>query len=475
MTRSRRTSVPAILVGALLVLAGCTSTSPPKPSTPPSHTTTPLGAKWVWAQFDQIKPHLTELKGGHTYVEVVLCDVQKSEGAFDWTVPDSYVTRARAVGVNSLVKLRTGRCWATPGTPKYARGAGVTESALPADMSVYTDFVSRAVRRYSDLGVSEFAIENEVNSPSFWDGTPQDYEVLARAGAQAVRSAAPAARVVDGSVSSAGAGYPVAKGLLDAGRDAEAVAVYQAYYKRRFGTRDGEAAINEVSTPAELRAELGRPGPASVVAVLETINGLVEEGVFQTRQVHYYETWQALPATLAYLRSHTPSSVPLEMWELGLWDDDRSVDADHRTAEVVRATVIALAAGVRKVLWLPLLDNPGGRLGQTLHGLVAPSGDVRGSFSAFALLARAAADGAAVDPVTKAGLAGATFDSARPTMVVWATGEQVVLPEVPGASGTTLDGATTVSTTAPAATTVTRQPVLITTSSPLSALQEITR
>ncbi len=475
MTRSRHTSLPAILIGALLVLAGCTSTPSPEPSTAPSHTSSPLGAKWVWAQFDEVKPYLAELKGGHTYVEVVLCDVQKSQGAFDWAVPDSYVTRTREVGMNSLVKLRIGRCWATPGAPKYPRGHGVTESAMPADMSVYTDFVTQAVRRYTDLGVSEFAIENEVNSPSFWDGSPQDYAVLARAGAQAVQAADPAARVVDGSVSSAGAGYAVAKGLLDAGQDAEAVATYQAYYERRFGTRNGQAAINEVSSPAELRAELARPGPASMVDYMEIINGLFDDGVFQTRQVHYYEAWQALPATLAYLRANTPSSVPLEMWELGIWDDDRTVDGDQRTAEVVRATVIALAAGVHKVLWLPLLDNPGGRLGQTLHGLVDPSGDGRGSSSAFALISRAAADGAAVGPVTKAGLAGATFDSTLPTMVAWATGGQVDLPAVPGASGTTLDGATTVSTTAPAATTVTGQPVLITTSGPLSALQEIAR
>ena len=457
------------------MLAGCTGTSAPEPSAAPTHTSTPLGAKWVWAQFDEVKPYLTELKGGHTYVEVVLCDVEKSKGVFDWAVPDSHVTRAREIGITSLVKLRTGRCWATPGEPKFSRGHGVTESAMPGDMGVYTDFVTQAVRRYSDLGVSEFAIENEVNSPSFWDGTPSEYAVLARAGAQAVHAAEPSALVVDGSVSSAGAGYAVAKGLLDAGREAEAVATYQAYYERRFGTRDGEAAINEVASPAELRAELARPGPASMVAFMDVINGLFDEGVFQTRQVHYYEAWQALPATLTYLRSNTPTSVPLELWELGIWDDDRGVGKDQRVAEVVKATVIALAAGAQKVLWLPLLDNPAGRLGQTLHGLVSSSGDVLGSASAFALIARAAADGAAVRPVTRAGLAGATFDSAPATMVTWARGEPVALPSVAGASGTTLDAATTVSATAPPTETVTRQPVLITTSGPLSALQEISR
>ena len=451
MTHSRRTVVPALLAGALLVLAGCTGTSAPEPSAAPTHTSTPLGAKWVWAQFDEVKPYLTELKGGHTYVEVVLCDVEKSKGVFDWAVPDSYVTRAREIGITSLVKLRTGRCWATPGEPKFSRGHGVTESAMPGDMGVYTDFVTQAVRRYSDLGVSEFAIENEVNSPSFWDGTPSEYAVLARAGAQAVHAAEPSALVVDGSVSSAGAGYAVAKGLLDAGREADAVATYQAYYERRFGTRDGEAAINEVASPAELRAELARPGPASMVAFMDVINGLFDEGVLP-------DAPGALLRGMAGTAGHLdlpavearPTSVPLELWELGIWDDDRGVGKDQRVAEVVKATVIALAAGAQKVLWLPLLDNPAGRLGQTLHGLVSSSGDVLGSASAFALIARAAADGAAVRPVTRAGLAGATFDSAPATMVTWARGEPVALPSVSGATGTTLDAATTVSTTAPA-------------------------
>lgn len=495
MTRSLRAFARAALIGALALLVGCSSPAPSEPSQTPtpspdlsSPQTTrtspdvephglsahPLGAKWVWSEFDKVKPFLAELKGGNTYVEVVLCDVQKSRGTFDWKVPDSQVSRARAVGFGSLVKLRTGRCWATVGKPKYSRGYQVTESAMPAEMSVYTDFVDQAVRRYTDLGVTEFAIENEVNSPYFWDGTPKEYATLARAGAKAIHAAAPDALVVDGSVSSAGAGYAVAEGLLSQGREAEAVSTYQTYYKRRFGTRAGAASIEQVASPAELRKELARPGPARAISFMRTIDGLVADGVFQIRQVHYYETWQALPATLAHIRGNTPDAVPMELWELGIWDDDRTVSEEKRTAEVVQATVIALAAGVEKVLWLPLLDNPNGRLAATLYGLVGPEGEIRGSSSAFILLAQAAGD-ALVEPVEDDGLMGATFDSSPPTMVAWATAGEVNLVAVPGAAGTTLDDQTQVSAMGPAATTVGSQPVLITTSGPVSVFEGIAK
>lgn len=497
MSRPFRTSSRAALAGAAIILLGCSSLpsethwGPDEPSaahTPSGTSTTeepssverfdpsahPLGAKWVWAEFDKVEPYLTEIGGGNTYVEIVLCDVQESPGMFDWSVPDSQISRARAIGFGSLVKLRTGRCWATPGGPKHPRGYGVTESAIPEDMNVYSDFVDRAVQRYTKLGVTEFAIENEVNSPYFWDGTPEEYEALARLAAETIHAAAPDALVVDGSVSSAGTGYAVADGLLRRGREAEAVATYQTYYQRRIGTRGGSASIDEVTSPTELQAELTRPGPARAVTFMHTIDKLVAEGVFDVRQVHYYETWQALPATLAHIRRNTPDSVPIEVWELGIWDADRTVSQADRTAEMVRATVIALGAGVEKVLWLPLLDNPDGRLGATLYGLVAPSGEPRGASSSFALLAEAAANHADITPLTYAGMMGATFDSTPATMVAWATTGEVGLPPMPGAVRILLDDQTTNLGEGQAVTSVGSQPVLITTNGTVSAFEEFT-
>lgn len=473
------------------ILAGCTTSLPAEPpDEKPTESTTepsadesegldrsahPLGAKWVWAEFDKVKPFLAELGGGHTYVEVVLCNVQSAPGVWDWSVPDSQVSRARDIGFGSLVKLRTGRCWATPGFPKHLRGHGVTESAMPQDMAVYADFVDQAVRRYTELGVTEFAIENEVSSPYFWDGTPQEYATLARAAAEVIHAAAPAALVVDASVSSAATGYVVADGLISQGKEAEAVDFYQTYYERRFGTRSGDASIDAVSSPEELREELVRPGPVRAISYMRAIDELFAQGVFQVRQVHFYENWQALPMTLDYIRGNTPDDVPMEMWELGIWHDDRTIPEDQRTAEVVKATVIALGAGVQKVLWLPLLDNPNGRQGATLYGLVSPSGEPRGSLNSYMLLARAAADHAIVAPVASERVMGATFDSTSSTLVAWASMGEVPLPPISDATGTILDDQTLMSGTGDVPVTLGSQPVLMTTSGAVTAFDELLR
>lgn len=75
----------------------------------------------------------------------------------------------------------------------------------------------------------------------------------------------------------------------------------------------------------------------------DVIDGLFAEGPFQTCEAPIQQNWQAL---------------------------------------------IALAAGVKKVLWLPLLDNPTGRLGETHSGLISLSGDPRGASTAFAVALR---------------------------------------------------------------------------------------
>ena len=124
------------------------------------------------------------MSGTVTFDELVWCDVEPSKGTFSWRSQDKVAQNAQALGVHLLLKIRVGVCWATGGQAQHVRGrADKTESAMPRDLDTYKAFVAQAVKRYSAYGVFEYAFENEVNSPSYWSGSPSDYTRLVEAGA----------------------------------------------------------------------------------------------------------------------------------------------------------------------------------------------------------------------------------------------------------------------------------------------------
>ena len=129
---------------------------------------------------------------------------------------------------------------------------------MPRDLAAYQRFVSDLVKRYRPDGVTQYAIENEVNAQQYWAGTPAEYESLVRAAASAVRDADPKAQVVDSGISSVAMGMGITDRLLKAGQADAAVAAYQAYFARRVGTRGKQ--IPPVSDEAGLRSTRLRTG-----------------------------------------------------------------------------------------------------------------------------------------------------------------------------------------------------------------------
>jgi hypothetical protein len=444
----RRTVAGLAVAATVLITAGCggsddalppaaPATSPgwatatwdsgtsasPLPSTPPAKQSA-LGAKWNWSLYGQAEPYLHTLSGGSTYYEVVWCDVESSPGAANWHRIDHAVETAYEAGITTLIKIRVGRCWLTDGSVQHSRGVkGITESAMPKDLAAYRQFVTQVVERYSPYGANEFAIENEVNSPGFWDGTPEQYATLVRTAADAIHAADAKAEVVDSGISSAASGYGVVDGFLRAGQVQKAIDVYNLYYERRFGTRGDE--ITEAHDKSDLEAALAAEPGRRAIDYLAVTNQLVADGVIQVRQVHFYEQWSALPYLLDYLHAHTPKGVPLELWEFGSFQRDSPLTPEQRTSEVVKATAIALGAGVRKIVWLPLIARSDGRVSYQLFGLVAESGEPTPAAEAFASLS-AASRGARAVPVDGGGVRGVGFEQdGKSTMFVWSTGSPV--------------------------------------------------
>jgi hypothetical protein len=382
----------------------------------------PLGAKWEWGRYTAFEPYLKTLAGGSTYYEVVWCDLEEQQGNVDWSTLDRIVERSKGVGINLMLKLRVGRCWATPGSAEHVRGSKKkTESAMPKDLKAYDAWVRSVVSRYAPGGVHKYAIENEINSQGFWAGTPEEFARLAEAAARAIRAADPKAEVVDAGLSSTTYGYGITHWLLQQGKTDEAIAAYNAYYERRIGTRGDK--IPEVRDRAGLEEVLGSEQGQRNLAYLELMTDLAERGIVDIRQIHFYEKYTVVRTLFAYLRAHTPSSVPIEAWEVGSFFRDAELDETQRADEVLKTVSLILGEGVHLAIWLPLAFDPGGRNpDEPRFGLLDPDGSVREAGRLVQAMA-AAARGAKIVKIDHNGLAGVGFDKGvTSTVFVWSDG-----------------------------------------------------
>ncbi len=421
----------------------CTSPVISAPAVAAAASSPALGTKTDWSRLGVMKQYLQSLGGGVTFYEVAWCDVEKQPGLLDWSNPDTVINQAQSVGFTTMIKIRVGQCnWITGKPPKYLRGKQQkTESSMPKDLHAYTTFVKQVVQRYSGQGVKEYAVENEVNSASFWDGTPEEYSRLVTVAARAIHNVDPQVKVVDGGISSTASGYGVAERLLQLGRTQTAIDSYNQYFSRRIGTR-GEQIVsvdNEVQLRHALDSEQGKRN----LEFLKATNHLVAAHVVDVRQVHFYEDWSALPALLDYLDAVTPAGTPLEMWELGSFLGTSQLSEAQRNADLVKAIAIALSVGVSKVIWLPLNVDPASG-DDRLYGLLSARGTMQAASVAFAALSHAARGGTPV-AIKDSGIVGLAFDKgSHSTAFIWSdcAPVPVSLPSgsrigTPGTTGTT--------------------------------------
>ncbi len=455
MTRpSRRRAIATVAIAATLLLtAGCTGgdNDPPPAATPsataapatgaPARTgeqvSNPFGAHWDWSRFQQFGPYLRRLAGSATYEEISWCEIERTPGKADWAGLDEIATRSRDLGITLHLKIRTGVCWATGGTARYTRGAAnKTESAMPTDLGAYQRFVGEVVHRYGPYGVREYAIENEVNAPSYWAGSPEDYARLLRAAAETIRATDQKARVVDSGISSVAYGMGVADRLLRADRVPEAVAAYQAYFQRRVGTRGQQ--IPAVTGEAQLRRALGTETNSRNLRFLAVTESLLTDRTVDVRQVHFYEHFSGVAPLLDYLRATTPPGTPIQAWEVGQFWRDGDGDPASRATEMVKTVTLLAAGGIGEISWLPLAYNPNNAAGSEVrYGLLDPDGTEREAGRMLAALADAARDATVTPlPASVAGrLNGVAFvRGGQSTLVLWsASNTPVTVPAAPGA------------------------------------------
>jgi hypothetical protein len=229
--------------------------------------------KYARVAFDTYKPYLTKLGGGSaTFYEATWCDVEPTEGTYDWSELDEATAQAESVGQELMLKVRVGSCWATGGQIGEARGAkGKTASTTPVDMAKYDAFLNALVARYGAHGVKEWAIENEVNNTAQWAGTPEEYVALVTHAAEVIRKAQPDAVILDSGISSPTMGTGIVVDLLARNKPDEALAAYQRYYARRHSSRTKD--YPEITSVAELQGLVATDKWKYNEAIIEATSG----------------------------------------------------------------------------------------------------------------------------------------------------------------------------------------------------------
>lgn len=418
----------------------------------------PLGLKWNWAQ-TQTLDFVASASGGWTFYEVEWCDVEPTPGDYDWTTVDTLVREARALGHETMLKLRTGQCWSTEPPSDAPRdsteNARKDPSTPTTDLQAYLDFVRATVRRYAARGIDDYAIENEPDTVNHWAAPLSDYRRLVVQVARAIREAHPGAHVLDGGASSTSYGVAMAAAQLRAD-PRQALRTYRGYYARRID--GGASRWPAVAGLADLR-ELLRSYPARrTVRAVDIGVRLANSGVVDAYQLHYYEPTAQLPELLRFLDRRLRDGVQLEAWEVGVAWPGGGYDERDQSDETFRLVARLLGDDIRRVVYLPVAYTPAPGKVQVFRGLTTPTGSMLPAGSGWQHLAPALAGlrGAAIDDATGR-LRGVTWTIRRQqAALVWARRGTVRLDpadvvRIVDATGAVLSGAPTVG----------RRPVLV--------------
>ncbi len=314
------------------------------------------------------------------------------------------------------------------------------------------------MQRYGAQGVKEWAIENEINNPDQWAGTADQYIELVKHAAAVIRKAQPDAVVLDSGISSPTMGSGMVWSLLQAGKDQDALAAYQTYFARRHTTRTKD--YPAVTTVDQLRAVASKDKWAHNQAVIDATFKLAQEHVIDRLQVHFYERWDAVARLMQYVRQNIPSTMPIEAWEVGLFDVDDKMSEAQLSEEVTKTVSELLAHGAARVLWLPLAADPNGTGGEEKRfGLLEPDGTPRPVAGVFRQLVELST-GATLMPVTADGLIGIVARHGdEASVVAWARQGTVAADWASGAVSA-LNGTTT-PTTASGGVAIGASPILV--------------
>jgi len=126
-------------------------------------------------------------------------EVEPTQDNFDFSKFDTIVQLAEENNINLIFTIRGLSSWATVFTP--VKQGGYMSSSMPKNMVDWDDFVGRIAERYSNSQIEiSYEIENEVNSPAFWQGSIDEYIELLKRTYSIIKSKDSDAKVIASSL-----------------------------------------------------------------------------------------------------------------------------------------------------------------------------------------------------------------------------------------------------------------------------------
>jgi len=142
--------------------------------------------------------------------------IQPSEGVWNWDRFDEYTAKAAANNKKIVAILDYGVRWIHTdecGHPQDSSRIIAGESEVAA----FCEYVRQTVSRYKGK-VGAWSIWNEPNlNPRFWIGTPEEFFILTKAAADAIREVDPDAIILGGGLNTEADDDIWTKGLFDSG------------------------------------------------------------------------------------------------------------------------------------------------------------------------------------------------------------------------------------------------------------------
>ncbi len=306
---------------------------------------------------------LRELGAGWIRIPVNWAQVEPRPGKYNWEqVSNSVRSLARSQpGVSVLVTLRAKSQWAGRG----ARGAPEKATVPPRDLNAYYDFVYGMASRGKGI-VKCWQIENEIESQTWWAGTPEEYIALLETAARAIRAADPSAKIMLAGFTSE---MTTAAALLADGASKQEIA-------RRLGAKED---ISDAKAEKRVRRNVD-----FIEAVLAQAKDL-----FDIADIHLYNDYDTIPLRVEWLRGRMKANgYERPVWATEVGGPDTRVASFNETyqaQEIIKRFALALSAGVEKVFWLGLteLEGQGERFNHL--GLVTRSGRKKLAYRAYQL------------------------------------------------------------------------------------------